>query len=456
MEDNECEQFSRKTRFYIYAIYICLLVFINGDNGVLFSSKKYLSKDLGLDEISYGFFCSFYLVGRIFGTFIFKNFVENNKGKFLPIITTFINGSALFIFYFTFNKYILFGVRFLIGFIQIFSHFYFPYWIDHFGIKRFKSIMMLILDITTPLGRTLGYIFGTINSPDKWYFNYIILGSIILFFNFLLLLAPGKYFSMEYHFKGYKKEGIYEFEKSTEDLDKISYFEKTGIKIKKRSKGSMIEILKKPLYCLSILAKANCLLLFQVIHSNITSYAFDDLKIPDQEKFTKFLPLYSAACLIGQTPGSLFGGFLVANAGGFDNKKTSLILVGFAIIALFSSFIVIYSNSIILLCFGIFLLVFFVFALLVIISGYIARSIPIQHKGAGSTLNSLISSILGSVSGSILFGFLENHFKETNPKLAWKLSIHTFIFGFSCILGSAWIKYNELKEIEKEEFNKND
>ena len=173
--------------------------------------------------------------------------------------------------------------------------------------------------------------------------------------------------------------------------------------------------------------------------------------MPEEEKITKFVPLYSGASVFGPFTGGMFGGFLVSLVGGYENKRSALFLAGFAVVTLLSSFIVIYSNTAVLLCVGLFLFFFFASALLPIIGGYIVSSIPREHKGAGSSLNLLITNLLGNLPGPILYGFLKDTFKETNPRLPWKIIIHMFTFGFCAALGSAYFRYHDLAKIEEEE-----
>ena len=213
----------------------------------------------------------------------------------------------------------------------------------------------------------------------------------------------------------------------------------------------MLEILKNPVYCCSAFVKANCLFCFQVIHLNITSYVFEDLKVPVEQKTTKFLPLYGGASVFGPFVGGMFGGVCVSFVGGYENKKSAFFLAGFAVITLVSSFFVIYSNAVVLMCVGLFLFFFFASALLPIIGGYVVSSIPREHKGAGSSLNLLITNIFGNLPGPILYGFLKDKFKDTNPRLPWKIIIHMFILGFVASLVSAYFIYQQLAKIEEEE-----
>ena len=426
---------------------------MSGDNGVLSSSKKQVRRDLKLDEKGYGFFGSFASAGRMFGSCLFIGLLQTNKRKLLTCTCIFINGSAFFLYSLTFNRWILYCVRFLIGTVRIYPHIYIPVWVDQFGIKKLKTMMMTIINITSPLGQTVGYVLGTINKPDKWYLNYMIVGILIIAFGSILLCFPGKYFSAKYSFLGYKEKDTDKFIDETSDWKQETFFENTEMKVSIKKKGSMVEILKKPVYFLSAFVKANCLFCFQVIHLNITSYVIDDLKIPEEEKTTKFLPLYSSASIFGPFTGGMFGGLCVSFVGGYEKKKSTFFLAGFALITLLSSFIVIYSDSAVFMCIGLFLFFFFASALLPIIWGYIVSSIPKEHKGAGSSLNLLITNILGNLPGPILYGYLKDKFRDTNPRLPWKIIIHMFILGFCASLGSAYFRYYELEKIEKEHNN---
>ena len=66
-------------------------------------------------------------------------------------------------------------------------------------------------------------------------------------------------------------------------------------------------------------------------------------------------------------------------------------------------------------------------------------------------MNLLITNLLGNLPGPILYGFLKDSFKDTNPRLPWKIIIHMFTFGFLCSLGSAYFRYHDLAKVEEEE-----
>ena len=104
IENKPHEQLSRVARLCIFIIFMSLSIVMSGDNGVLASSKKQLRRDLQMDEKGYGFFCAFADAGRMFGSVMFMGLLQTDKRKLLTITCIFINGSALFSYYFTFNR----------------------------------------------------------------------------------------------------------------------------------------------------------------------------------------------------------------------------------------------------------------------------------------------------------------------------------------------------------------
>ena len=53
--------------------------------------------------------------------------------------------------------------------------------------------------------------------------------------------------------------------------------------------------------------------------------------------------------------------------------------------------------------------------------------------------------------GPILYGFFKDKFKDSNPRLSWKIIIHMLILGYVASLGSSYFRYFELKKIVDEE-----
>ena len=206
-ENKPYEQLSRKLRVFIFLILISLSVLINCDNGIFSFCKKQIIKDFQLDEKGYRLLNKIVLYGNIFCCIVFIYLLQTDRKRLLTLVCFFINGVAFFSYYLTFNRRILYIIKFLNVISKIYTSIYIAVWVDQFGIKKYKIMMMTINNITVRLGQAVGYGLGALNGPDKWYLNYMIIGSLILGFGSLLLFFPSKYFSNKYNFIGYRKEG---------------------------------------------------------------------------------------------------------------------------------------------------------------------------------------------------------------------------------------------------------
>ena len=451
-ENKPQEQLSRKLRVFIFLILISLSVLINCDNGILSFCKKQIIRDFQLDEKGYRLLNKIVLYGTIFCCIVFIYLLQTDRKRLLTLVCFFINGVAFFSYYLTFNRRILYIVKFLNVICIYYSRIYILVWVDQFGIKKYKIMMMTINNFTVPLGKAVGYCLGALNGPDKWYLNYMIIGSLILGFGSLLLIFPSKYFSNKYNFIGYQKEGEEGFVNKVSGCGSTSFFENEEMKIRKTKKESLLAALKNPVYFLSVLAIAIHNFCLQTINSTIVSYIIDDIKMNEEEKTTKFLPLYGSATVFGPLIGDIFGVLCGSCVGGYEEKKSVFLIRGFATFALLSSFLVIYSDSAAFLCVGLFLFNFFVFALYPIINGYIVSSIPNKFKGSSFSISILFYYFFGYL-GPTLYTFLKKVFKDAT-RLPWRIIIHMFTLGFFAFLGSAYYRYYELERIEKEEENK--
>ena len=444
------EPLSRYLRLFIFCDFILLSIVMSGDNGVLSSSKKIIREDLGLDEKLYGVFSSIPSIGRIAGSFIFMYLLSFDNRKLITVICLTINGSLFFVYYLTRNKWILFCVRALIGTVRIFPHIYIPVWVDQFGIKKLKTMFMTIINITSPLGQTVGYILGNIRKKEEWYINYCYVGGLILIISCGIFFSPSKYFSAKYNWIGYKNEDNDNIIAESKNWKLISYFENGEFHKKEKKHGSMLVLLKKPVYILSAYTKSNIFFIFQIIHLNISGHAEDGLGISQENQITTITPFYSAASTLGPVIGGMTGGSIVSYFGGYEKKNSAYCLAIFASLTLIGAILTAYSTYYVFLGIGLFVFFFFASAFLPIIGGYVVNSIPKEHKGAGSSLNLLLTNLGGNLPGPIVFGFLNDFFKAKGMySAAWKIVIHYYVIGLLTAFGAAYFRFKELSKIER-------
>jgi MFS family permease len=309
--------------------------------------------------------------------------------------------------------------------------------------------MMTVINITSPLGQVVGYAIGTFNVPEKWPYSFALVGCLIWGIGSVIIISPSRYFSARYSWAGYQ------------DGDKLvtSPNERTGNSIfisgeivtKKKAKGgSMLEILKKGAFIFSSYTRANLLFIFQVIHLFITDYAMNGLKIQDKKEILKY---YGPASVLGPTLGGSFGGFVSTSVGGYENKKSVWVCIGFGTLTLLMTFPLSFGKSMQVVGACLFGFFFCASAVLPTIVGYIISSIPKAHKGAGSSLNLLISTLAGNLPGPIIYGFINDRMKATNPTFAWKCTIFYFFLGYCSLLLACFTRYRDLVAKEQEEKN---
>lgn len=434
---------SRPLRIVIFITFVLLSIVMSGDNGVLSAGSKNIKKDLGLSDKEYGTFGGIPSAGRIVGTLIFMGLLSTDRRKLLTVACTVMNGSLFFVYLITKNKYILFCVRFLIGSVRIYPHIYIPVWVDQFGVRKLKTIMMTIINITSPLGQTAGYAMGTFNKPEKWPYNFALVGSLILGIGTIIVVSPSKYFSARYGFVGYYENGE-ESEKLvpiSNNMWETSVFESGDIKVKNKQQGSMLAILKQGTYIFSSYTRSVCFFCFQIIHLFITDYVNNGLKIEEKAKLFAY---YGTASIFGPSLGGSFGGIVSSAFGGYEDKRSVFVVSAFGICTFLASLFVAYASGLFTFCAGVFSFFFFASALLPTIVGYVISSIPKEHKGAGSSLNLLITNLGGNLPGPIIYGFLSDHFKARDPRMAWRIVMHYFAFGLVSIFCACYFRYRDL------------
>ena len=177
-----------------------------------------------------------------------------------------------------------------------------------------------------------------------------------------------------------------------------SVFEDTGvIASKKKAKGgSMLAILKSGAYIFSTYTRANLLFIFQVIHLFITDYANNGLKVDDTKILLKY---YGSASVFGPILGGSFGGLVSTRLGGYEDKKSVWVCIGFGLLTLGAVFPLAFARDIYIFSISLFCFFFCASAILPTIVGYIISSVPKEHKGAGSSLNMLITTLCGNLPG---------------------------------------------------------
>ena len=91
-----------------------------------------------------------------------------------------------------------------------------------------------------------------------------------------------------------------------------------------------------------------------------------------------------------------------------------------------------------------------------IITGYAVNSLSSKQKGTEYSFTILICTVCGNFQGPLYYGIINDNFKETNPRLAWRFSIFYYIVGFTLLQFACYFRYHDLAKKEEEDKKRNE
>ena len=91
-----------------------------------------------------------------------------------------------------------------------------------------------------------------------------------------------------------------------------------------------------------------------------------------------------------------------------------------------------------------------------IITGYAVNSLNAKQKGTGYSFTILICTVCGNFPGPLYYGIINDRFKATNPRLAWRCSIFYYIVGFTLLQFACYYRYRDLAKKEEEDKKKDE
>ena len=456
-EEKERFELSRILRFALVSSFILLNITFSADVGVIASSKFKLQKDLNFNDKEFATFNSITSTGRILGTFIYMGLLTRDNRKLLTSICLLASCCLFFSFLFTSQKFVLFGIRFLLGLSRNFFQIYVPVYVDQFGVKPLKTIMISISNITSPLGRALGFTIGTVLGEDRWRYSFSVVGLILLSLAILIILSPSKYFSAGATFAGYytkeenNKDGKLVKIKEEKKRYGDSIFEIGEVKMKKKGGldlNDLADILKNPTFMFSTFTRASVSFIFDISHLFIKDYVQNGLKETNQ---ILLLSYYSLASGIGPSVGGAIGGLIVTHYGGYEHKYSCKVISFFSFCTLCTTYFLCFTDKLFTFCLSLFFFYATAYMFYPIITGYAVNSLNAKQKGTGYSFTILICTVCGNFPGPLYYGIINDHFKKTNPRLAWRCSIFYYIVGFTLLQFACYFRYKDLAKKEEEE-----
>ena len=486
---------SRYIRLFLFFFLLIFSVITDLDEGIIVSSYKSFIKDLNISDIQYGTLNSITPSGKILSLIIYMILINKNHRKFILVFTSFLHGISFYLYFFNDNYYYIAIVKFLTSFCKIFITIYIPVWIDQFGIKKFKTLLLTIVYMVISYGRIIGAWLGTVVFNNEWKKAFSCCGGIFLSLSFCLFIIPQKYFSTKYmivekekKFSGNIVEKIVptkdiEIKKEIENINDIEYLDennnnKNNLNNNFNNKKekliydydddnnnkniyknlSIINkfkiVLVNKCFIFSSLSRACLFFIFRIIHTYLKQYTFEALNFNNEIKFFYY---YSLTTILAPTLGSLIGGAICNKfLGGYESKNSIYIIIFFNSISIFFITLIRNSDDFNYLIIFIFAYFFCVSAYLPTLSGYIINSLNKELKGFGSSFDSLIINIIGKLPSPIIYGILYDQNKNMEPKYAWNKCLMIYYMAALLIYLTCVFKYklNDKNIIKKKLKNK--
>ena len=487
---------SRYVRMVLFLLLLIFSVIIDLDSGIIVSSYKSFTKDLNMSDIQFGTLSSITTVGEIIGLLFYMSIINKNHRKFILVTTSLLHGIGLFGYLINSNFYYISILNFLISVCKAFINVYMPVWIDQFGIKKYKTLLLTILYMAISMGMILGAWIGTVLFNNDWKKSFICEGLIFIGLSASLFAVPQKYYSTKYmiveqqKISGNPVEKIVptkddsndsKIKKNIENVKDIKYIGEDKKPQRKKQKMEKIEeeknmekdnddekkqklindnsqntkqkesikdnlslisklkgVFFNRVFIFSCIAKAIIFFVHEIVYIFFKIYTFEALHYDDEIKFFYY---YSITTIAAPSLGGLIGGAICNKFfGGYESKKSIWIIISFGTLSvLFISVVrvVIQFNKLMIFIFGYF---FSSSAFLPTLSGYIINSLNKDLKGFGSSFDNLITNIF-VLTSPILYGLLNDKYKSVDPKFAWNKSLLIYYFETIFIYLACFFKW---------------
>ena len=138
-------------------------------------------------------------VGLLFGSLCATFVLDRFAYKTVIGVSFLGNGLSLLLFAITRSFAVMCGTRCLSGFFQIFLTIYIPLYVDTFGTKTTKPIMLSLILLAPPIGVVIGYgITGIcIANGTNWRVSFIFQGATMAFCFLVIIFIPNRLINID-------------------------------------------------------------------------------------------------------------------------------------------------------------------------------------------------------------------------------------------------------------------
>ena len=412
---------SRWTRIIIFVCFFIIHLLNCSDGGVVSARSNQIKEELNINDKSFGIYGSIVQIGRIIGTLSVMILLNLFDRKYLIFFALILKCATFLIYFVTANYYIIMGFRFLQGFSHVFTYVYFPTWVDQFGLQNYKTIMTSFIQTASPFGSVFGFNVTTFLGDYKY--GFALLAFTIIPLDIILLFMPDKFFSPKiFFYKVHKeehdgRESVF----SLFEIDEEKMKKKQEEKEKKPEGPSIWLQLLRPVFATIVLARTVLMFSFMGTHYWIGDYFQNAL---GQDGKLAKASIYSVVSLVGPFTGSMVGAAVCEKVGGYTKRASSLLCCGFSVLTGICAVLIPMTNDMMVFTVELFLFFFFANCMMPILIGISFNCVDKKLKGASYGVNSLMCTFLGNLPAPSVYGFINDIYKETNPKIAMACNLN--------------------------------
>ena len=440
------KRLSRYYRLFLFFIMVTIEGTMNVSSGLLSSATKEVKKSLNMNDAKFGSFGTANSLGRIISSTLFGMFNQVISRKWSTTLGVGFHALFLLCFQITNNANILIFVRGLQGFTQMPTAIYIPVWIDHFGIRKYRTVQITSLQLFMTTGKCIGYFLNMYFGLENWKKGFFIEAMYLLFCSFCCLVTSEDYFSRTL------------YRPDTEDNERITctvYEEKEEKSNKTTKKSNFLYDLKilscHSLYLISMLCR--CILhgLNTCLHFWLADFMRNVIHEKNQLKITI---CYSIICFMGPLFGILANLVLKPWIGNYESRKASWPLVFLQLTAAIFAVSIGFMKSTLTVSLATILFLMFNSSALPLLQGILISCVDKGLSATGFAIANILTQVLTSGTTPLLYGIINDRYKEKYPSLAM-ISIMSLQFIAVPFLAALAIlrnkKFDEEEKKKKEE-----
>ena len=413
-------------RIVLFFVLISVEMSMNWSSGVLSASSKEIKLQLNMNNKEFGAFGASNGAGRMIGCFLFTILVNNFNRKWVFASFTLVKGVLLFSFKLTNIGWLLVICRGIIGFVHMPPSIYIPVWIDQYGLNRYKTIFMTLLQVVIPGGKVQGYLLVLLFGEKNWQNGFVTAGIYLFATGVFVVFTPEKYFSSKlvarkYDITSRKREDTVFIQRSSSD-GKASANAGANYVIQ------MYTILSNPVFITACCARAVMAGTNTALHFWISDYMRNVLNINDGKLIFFSYTVISIVGPLGGTLNSTFTNFVL---GGYENKHSQLALLFFHLVCCCFGLSIAFMPGLYSFCGATMLFLVFSASSMPIVYGIILTSVGPELKGMAYSIANFVTMALTSGPAPFLYGMVNDYYGERHKN-------YGMLFIMICDLGASF------------------